>query len=362
MFPLEPSAKQRALPEDLPFAQEPPLQSIRLHSLEAGPRLIVTAAVHGNELHGTHAMRRLLGDFGNGELRLLRGQLTLVPIANPKAWRLKRRHGDRNLNRRLLPCEHPRSYEDYVANWLCPLLAEHEGLLDLHSFQSGDAPFALFGPQNNRGPLEPFALAEVEEEVALRLGCERFVHGWLQTYTEGMRRRAEWLESTRAYSVTGSCRPDLDARQVVDTDPLYGVGTTEYMRRCGGWAVTFECGQHEDPEGCHRAYRAIVHTLAYLGMIDAPPPIVASNPSVLGLYSVVDRFHDGDSFAKPWRSFDPVRAGERIGTRAQGDAVVADRDAFIVFPNTRARPGQEWFYLACKDARLGSPSAGEQDS
>lgn len=353
MFPLEPSATQCALPEDLPFGQELPLQSIRLESMVAGPRLIVTAAVHGNETHGTHAMRRLLEDFGNGELRLLRGRLTLVPIANPKAWRLKRRHGDRNLNRRLLPCEHPRSYEDSVANWLCPLLAGHEGLLDLHSFQSGDAPFALFGPQNNCGPLEPFALAEVEEEVALRLGCERFVHGWLQTYAEGMRRRADWLESIR---------PDPDTRRGVDIDPLYGVGTTEYMRRCGGWAITLECGEHEDPEGRHRAYRAIVHTLAYFRMIDAPSPIVASNPSVLGLYTVVDRFHDGDWFARPWRSFDPVQAGERIGTRANGDAVVADRDAFIIFPNARSRPGQEWFYLARKDARLGLPKHGDRGS
>lgn len=349
MFPLEPSEAQQRLPEDLPFAQEPALQSIGLQATDTGPRLIITAAVHGNETHGTHAMRRLLEDLGAGRITLLRGQLTLVPLANPKAWRLKRRHGDRNLNRRLIPCATPVAYEDHVANWLCPLLAEHEGLLDLHSFQSGDAPFALFGPENNSEALEPFAHAAVEEAVAARLGCHRFVHGWLRTYAEGMKQRAAWLASA----------PEIAASEIpIDTDPLYGVGTTEYMRRCGGWAVTLECGQHEDPAGRDVAYRAIVHTLAYLAMIDMPPPAATSDPLVMGMYAVMDRHDDRDCFARPWKNFDPVGRGERIGKRASGEVVVADQDAFIIFPNAKARPGQEWFYLARRDTRLACIGGG----
>jgi hypothetical protein len=27
----------------------------------------------------------------------------------------------------------------------------------------------------------------------------------------------------------------------------YGVGTTEYMRSAGGYALTLECGHHADP-------------------------------------------------------------------------------------------------------------------
>ena len=358
MFPLEPSAAYRALPEDLPFARELPLQAVRLDSASSGPRLIMTAAVHGNETHGTYAMRRLLEDFGSGQLQLLRGRLTLVPIANPKAWRLKRRHGDRNLNRRLLPSANPVCYEDWAANWLCPLLAEHDGLLDLHSFQRGDAPFALIGPENNPGPLEAFALASVEEAVALRLGCKRFLHGWLPTYADGIQRRARWVEATgsvrsaKSVKLAESTEAPDDGERHVDLDPLYGVGTTEYMRRCGGWAVTLECGEHEDPEGPEVAYRAMVHTLAYFGMIDAPPPAVSSDPQVLCLYTVVDRLDKDDTLARAWRNFDPVSSGEPIATRANGDAILAGQDAFVIFPNAHARPGQEWFYLARQDGRL----------
>ncbi|MCP6646123.1 hypothetical protein NL493_28685, partial [Klebsiella pneumoniae] len=90
--------------------------------------------------------------------------------------------GDRNLNRNLGPKDAPQDYEDRIANALCPLLAAHEVLLDLHSFHTGGEPFAMLGPQDNSGPLEPFAHAAAEDAMALRLGARRLLEGWLDTY------------------------------------------------------------------------------------------------------------------------------------------------------------------------------------
>jgi len=56
--------------------------------------------------------------------------------------------------------------------------------------------------------------------------------------------------------------------------------------------------------------------------------------------------------ARDWASFDHVRAGEVIGMRHDGAPVLADRDGYIVFPNPNALPGQEWFYLARRSARV----------
>ena len=184
----------------------------------------------------------------------------MVPVTNPLAYAMRRRTGDRNLNRKLAPTETPREYEDHVANWLCPLLAQHEVLLDLHSFRSPGAPFVMLGPENNRGALEPFAHAAREEALALRLGVQRAVDGWLGTYAAGAARRAEFGRSTGVE---------------LDTDPRYGIGTTEYMRSVGGWSLTLECGQHDDPAAPDVAYRAIVNTLAHLKLIDAPDPAPA---------------------------------------------------------------------------------------
>jgi len=341
VLPTLPNAFQQGLREDLELERELPFQLFRFDSPRPGPRLIITAAVHGNETHGCFAIQRVVQQLMQSELNLLCGRLSLVPVTNPKAWRLQRRQGDRNLNRRLAPTDHPLDYEDHIANWLCPLLAEHDGLLDLHSFQSGDHAFALFGPSNNHNELEPFQKAAQEEAVALRLGCHRFVYGWLDTYAKGVAKRAS------------AVRQGLLSAQCADIDPSYGVGTTEYMRAVGGWAVTLECGQHDDPKGRELAYRAVINSLKTLGMLAGPQPAPCLNPEVMGLFDVFDRYDLNDEMLKPWKSFDRVGQGEAIGKRASGATIYAPEDAYVIFPNPRAQPGQEWFYLARPGGRLG---------
>lgn len=304
-------------------------QSIAFSGLAPGPRLIVLGAVHGNETCGTRAIRRIVPEIEAGALNIVAGRVSFVPVANPLAYARGQRTGDRNLNRNLAPTDAPVEFEDHVANWLCPLLAAHDALLDLHSFHTAGEPFVMLGPENNAGALEPFARAAEETALALRLGVRRFVDGWLDTYAAGVAQRQ------------GSA---ADAR--------YGVGTTEYMRAHGGIALTLECGRHDDPHAPEVAYRAIRGALAHLGISDEAPPTPPAATEALRLYRVVDRAHAGDMLARAWASFDPVRAGETVGTRHDGTPVAAERDGYVVFPNPDAAPGQEWFYLACRSNRV----------
>ena len=307
--------------------------------LNPGVRLIVLGAVHGNETCGTQAIQRVMTEIHSGEIQVTGGQVTFVPIANPLAYARQQRMGDRNLNRNLYPKTPPVDYEDHIGNWLCPLLAQHEVLLDLHSFHTPGAPFVMLGPENNTGALEPFTLAGREEALALRLGVRRVVDGWLDTYAAGVQRRAALIAS------------ESNTREL-DTDPRYGVGTTEYMRSVGGCALTLECGQHADPAAPDVAYRAILNTLATLGLIAQPAPPPIAHMEALRLYQVIDKAHSEDAFSRKWSSFDPVVKGELIGTRQDGNQVVADCEGFIVFPNPKALPGQEWFYLARRSGRV----------
>ncbi len=316
----------------------PPFKAVSYASPQDGVKLIVLGAVHGNETCGTRAIERLMREIDSGELRLTAGRLTLVPVTNPLAYAEGRRAGDRNLNRKLGPTETPQEYEDRAANWLCPLLAEHEVLLDLHSFNSPGVPFAFIGPRDNNGAIEPFAQAAREEGIALRLGVGRVVDGWLDTYATGVARRQALAASL----------PEAN----LDLDPRYGIGTTEYMRSVGGCAVTLECGRHDDPAAPEVGHRAIVNTLAHLGLIDAPDPAPTKAVEALHLCDVVDRWNAGDVFAKAWNSFDRVAAGERIGTRHNGTPVLASLDGHLVFPNADAAVGHEWFYLAQPSTRL----------
>ena len=319
-------------------------QSVTFSGLQPGARLIVLGAVHGNETCGSRAIRRVIGEIESGAQKLVAGQVCFVPVTNPLAYAHQRRMGDRNLNRNLAPTEAPVEFEDHIANWLCPLLAQHDALLDLHSFHTAGQPFVMLGPEDNAGTLEPFARAAEETALALRLGVQRFVDGWLDTYAAGVARRV----AAGVSSAEADARPvDLKA-----ADARYGVGTTEYMRAHGGIALTLECGQHDDPAAPDVAWRAIRNTLAHLGMTAEPAPAPVTQTEALSLYAVIDRIHSGDHFARRWSSFDPVRAGERIGTRHDGTPVTAEVDGYVVFPNPAAQPGQEWFYLARRSARL----------
>ena len=311
-------------------------QQLRVHQvlgLQPGPRLIVLGAVHGSEVAGARGIERVIDELDSGVLTVVKGSLTLVPVTNPLAYQKAQRNGDRNLNRNLRPTAEPQDFEDHIANVLCPLLSRHDVLLDLHTFQSQGEPFVMIGPDNNSGTLEPFEHAAKEQALALRLGPARIVEGWLSTYAQGVKDRLARTKVT-------------DRAELLSTDPSYGIGTTEYMRSQGGYAVTLECGQHADVSAPEVAYRAIRNALAHLGLVGEASPKAHAKVEFLKLVQVVDRHHPEDQFARPWASYDAVGPGELIGTRHDGTAVTAPGQGYIVFPNTHATRGNEWFYFA----------------
>jgi len=295
--------------------------------------------VHGNETCGAAAIARVLAELDAGALTLKAGSVTFVPVTNALAYQNGQRMGDRNLNRNLYPTPNPKDYEDHIANWLCPLLAAHDVLLDLHSFRAGTEAFAMVGPLDNDGPLQPFKHARAEEAMVRHLGVRRFVDGWLSTYATGVERRI------------ARAKAEGRGTDSLDTDPRYGVGTTEYMRSQGGYAITLECGQHDDPQAPETGYRAIINTMALLGLIEGTPQ-PAQNIEALSLYDVIDKKHADDTFARAWISFDRLVKGDHIGTRADGTKIFAEEDGFIVFPDKGAQAGHEWFYLAKANHRF----------
>ena len=312
-------------------------KSIAYRGQDTGPRLIVTGAVHGNETCGTKAIHRVQDEIESGALAIKSGEVTFVPITNPLAYAKGERAGERNLNRNLGPKDHPADFEDRVANWLCPLLARHDVLLDLHSTRGAAEPFAMLGPRDNTGDIEPFAHSAKERAMARILGVRRFVEGWLGTYARGVERR-----------VSAGMGSGLN------TDPRYGIGTTEYMRSVGGYAITLECGQHESPSSPEVAYRAIRNVLDHLGMNAGPAPQRVEQYEALRLHEVIDKAHEGDTFSRQWASFDPLKKGDVIGTRHDGTVLTAQEDGWIVFPDVGAKPGHEWFYVALPNPRVFS--------
>jgi predicted deacylase len=312
-----------------PASNLPFFKSASYSSPQAGMRVLITGAVHGNEICGTHAILRVIDELDAGRINLKSGSVTFVPVTNALAYQKQQRNGDRNLNRRLRPSDEPKEFEDLVANWLCPLMQQHQVLLDLHSFRGAGQAFVMVGPENNQGQVEAFQFAKEEEAMAQCLGVHRFVDGWLSTYAKGVSRRSSSV-----------------------SDHEFGMGTTEYMRSVGGYALTLECGQHDDPMAKEVAYRAILNTLRLLNVIDGSVENGANKMEGLRIYEVVDKHHENDKFSRDWASFDEITQGCLIGTRHDGTAVLAEIDGRIIFPDANAMANEEWFYLARNNNRL----------
>ncbi|WP_162820377.1 L,D-transpeptidase family protein [Microvirga calopogonii] len=309
---------------------ETPVETVRFTGLDRGPKLIVVGAVHGNETCGPQAILRAIDDCRAGRLAIRRGEVTFLPVANMKAYRQGSREGDRNLNRDLREKTIPEDYEDRIGNRMCSLLREHDVLLDIHSFHGEGEPFIFAGPLDNAGPVEPFRHAKAEGEFAARLGTSIVIHGWLDVYGRFLKARERLGYSNKATSE--------------------GVGTTEYMRFSGGYAVTLECGSHDDPHAVEIGYAAILNALAHLRLIDAPLPKVAAETVI----QVTDIFlceAEGDRLEGVWKTGDAIAAGQVIARRAGGGVLTAPKDGYIIFPNLTARPGDGLCYFGVASGR-----------
>lgn len=76
---------------------------------------------------------------------------------------------------------------------------------------------------------------------------------------------------------------------------------------------------------------------------------------LIELHDVFDRHSTEDRFARDWRSFDRVAAGEPIAHRADGQVLSAPEAGYVVFPNPGTPPGREWFYFARPSRRVLAP-------
>jgi predicted deacylase len=307
-------------------------ESVAFSGYEPGPRLLVLGAVHGNETCGTQAITRAIAACRDGRIIIRRGQVTFVPVTNDKAYRQGTREGDRNLNRELREYAVPECHEDRVANVLCPLLRAHDVVLDIHSFKSQGEPCVFVGPADNSGAIEPFARAGAEAALAMSLGPALLIEGWLTTWVKAEKERAR-------LGVPGASLSK-------------GVGTTEYMRRAGGYGVTIECGSHQDPRAVDVAYDAIVNALAHLRLTDDAPPVPAARRGI-ELVEAVMCLSDGDRLEKAWTLGEAAASGAVIARRADGSAVTAPRDGFVIFANPEAKRFADLYFFGVASDRFG---------
>ncbi len=278
-----------------------------------GPKLLVLGSVHGNETCGASAIRRVLAALDAGQLEITRGQVTFVPVCNPRAYEAGKRFVERDLNRYLVPMESPDCYEARLGNILCPLLAECDALLDIHSYTIGGEAFVVMDASGSKA----------EHDFAACLGGDVALLGWSEAY---------------AASGRASATPSEES-----------TGTVQYARRFGALAATIECGQHNASQSPDIAYRAIRNALAHLGMVaDEAVAAPATKLRRITMTRVYYRDEPGE-LAKTWHNFERVVAGQPMAVFGSGATWLAPEDGVIILPKPNADVGEEWFYFGVEN-------------
>jgi predicted deacylase len=270
-------------------------------ALKKGPKILIFGAIHGDEVCGPNAIGSMIKEFQSGKSILLKGSVTFVPIANPRAHAHNVRFTEENLNRVFRPTKTPRSYEARLANVLCGMVDTCDSLLDVHSTSGKGEPFIYldFPTERNR------AWAQV-------LGPKTAIIGWPELY-----------------ETLGSAHRSYD--------------TTAYAARKRRSALLIECGQHTDKQAAGVAHRAIRNTLKYYGLIAGAP--ASRSLSLVKMEHVF--FHkSGERFAVPtWKHLDLVAKGSPLILRESAPAICAPYDRYIVMPFSDAPLGDDWLYF-----------------
>ncbi|MCM1322675.1 MAG: succinylglutamate desuccinylase/aspartoacylase family protein [Acetobacter sp.] len=266
-----------------------------------GTKLLVLAAVHGNETAGTNALKRVLNEIEDKKIVLKNGKLVVVPICNPEAYQRDVRQIDENLNRVMIEHKEPQTYEQRLANEICPLIKDCDVLLDLHSTHcEGDVPFAFCD-----------YLSETTKKLIDALAVDYVLEGW----------------------------PDIYAEQ----GEIQDFSTERCAYDYGKAGTTVECGYHKSAEAVDLAYLAIMSTLAAFQMIEIEKPLEHKKTHIL-LKSYVVKKREGQ-MCKNYKHLDLITKGEEIARYDDGEILTAPADGYILLPNLKAEIGAEWYYF-----------------
>ena len=268
---------------------------ITIDSNKPGKILTIMGGVHGNEICGPDALRKLIAMFARKELHLISGKLQLI-FGNLAAMATGERKTQMDLNRAFRPessltLDETFTYERQRALQLMPYLEKSDVLLDIHSSMTNKStPFIICEKQS-------FAVAE-------RLPFPIRSYGW---------------------------------------DKIQPGGTDYFVNKSGGMGICIECGYHLDESAPKRAFESALMFLKFFGAIKGEAPPIYSGQRIIHAYDIYFSQVDFRK-AKVFSDFEPLKAGDLIGTDG-GQEVRVTCDSLVIFPSDCMGPQEEAFVL-----------------
>jgi predicted deacylase len=278
------------------------LEIIKFNALKPGKNLLITGAVHGDEICGAIASQIIIQKLKSGFIELESGSVTFIPICNPEAYKLNKREFATNLNRAIKREEQPKNYEEKIANILCDYIENADYHLDIHSM-------------NNQN-CEPFVFADhkEQEEFAEIMGLKYIYLGWPNVYK--------------------------------DSKTIKDFSTQAFAHLVNTINVTIECGYNPDGKSVIIAENCIMRALDYLGIYKNSSQLFFKEQTIIEMVELRFKEKEGE-LSKKYKEMELIKNGDLIAKYNSGEKIIADDDYCIIFPNNNkeAKIGDEWFYL-----------------
>jgi len=255
-----------------------------IDSQKPGPTITIMAGVHGDELCGIKAFKKIIP-----QIKLKKGKVYFI-LGNLKAIKLNKRQHQANLNRMfkddsLIDAKTKLAYEYKRSREIMPYLDDSDALLDIHSAMNKDSiPFAICE--------KPFI------NIAKLLPVNTIASGFT----------------------------------VMEPG-----GTEGYMYQNKKIGICIECGNHISDLSDFNAIQAIYNFLNYFDMVNMP---CLKKVFVYYIYKTKTNFKP----IKYFKDFDPIKKGSLLGYDGT-KKIIAKENGFILFSISRNKPDKEAFLL-----------------
>jgi uncharacterized protein len=249
-----------------------------------GPKVVILGGVHGNEVCGVNAIRKIAPT-----LKIQQGELRMI-IANPCAVEKNVRYTEENLNRCFrLDKKNTGSYEEKLSKEIMGHLNWGDVSFDIHASNSTDS--------------RPFIICRDDRLVyAHMFPVETIVTGF---------------------------------------ENFYAGDTDSYMENQGKVGLCVECGYLGDSQSTDVAVNCIQNILKGLDLLEGEPKSVPKKE-----FELFFQYHNKDKFVltRDFPDFDLVLKDEVIGHDGEKEVKV-DKDCFIIFARNRDAGYGETFCL-----------------
>ncbi len=269
----------------------------QLEGGKVGPTSIILAGVHGDEICGVEAIKKILPG-----LKIERG-VVLFGYGNPRAIKMDKRYTEVNLNRmfsdNFLSTREKETYEYGRAQFLKKCLDKAEALLDIHASSIPES--------------KAFAICEANAgKIVKFLPIDLVVSGF---------------------------------------DEVEPGGTDHYMNSTGKIGICLECGYVKNPESLRVAEKGIVSFLKSRGHLENK--LAPQKQSFLRVFKKYLAKTDNFTLAKPFKNFEIVEKKQVIGIDGQ-EKIKAPKRSLILFAHNGVKIGDEIFLLGEKKKTLCS--------